>query len=59
MHEKYDFLIVQIYVDNIIFSTINKNLCKNLFELMQGEFEMSMMGRAKVLSGATNQATER
>ena len=43
MHEKHDFLIVQIYTDDIIF----QSLYKNFFKLMQGEFEMSMMGELK------------
>ena len=37
-------LIVQIYVDDIIFGAINENMCKNFAKCMQGEFEMSMMG---------------
>ena len=54
MHEKYDFLIVQIYVDDTIFGATNQNLFKNFFKLMQGEYD----GRTEVLSGAANQATE-
>ena len=34
MHKKNDFLIVHIYVDDIIFCATNKNLCKNFPELM-------------------------
>ena len=51
LHEKNDLLIVQIYVDDIVFSATNQNLCKNLSELMQGEFEMSMMGELKFFLG--------
>ena len=47
MYEKNDFLIVPIYVDDIIFSATNENLCKSFLELMHGEFEMSMMGELK------------
>ena len=47
MHEKDDFLIVQIYVDDIIFSATNQNLCKNFSKFMQGEFHMSMMSELK------------
>jgi hypothetical protein len=36
-------LIVQIYVDNIIFGSTNENLCKDFSKTMQNEFEMSMM----------------
>ena len=50
-HDKNDFLIVQIYVDDIIFGATNQNLCKNFSELMQGEFEMSMMGELKFFLG--------
>ena len=39
-----DMIIVQIYVDDIIFGATNPNLCKEFKYLMQGEFEMSMVG---------------
>jgi hypothetical protein len=39
-----DILLVQIYVDDIIFGATNENLCKEFATSMQGEFEMSMMG---------------
>ncbi|RDX88225.1 Copia protein, partial [Mucuna pruriens] len=42
-----DFIIVQIYVNDIIFGATNEHLCKNFFGLMQSEFEMSMMGELK------------
>jgi len=38
---------VHIYVDHIIFGSTNASLCKELFKLMQDEFEMSMMGEWK------------
>ncbi|KAK6161993.1 hypothetical protein DH2020_001834 [Rehmannia glutinosa] len=38
-----DCLLVQIYVDDIIFGATNDSLCKKFSKLMQGEFEMSMM----------------
>ena len=50
MTKKY-FLIVQVYVDDIIFGATNQNLCKNFSELMQGEFEKSMMGELKFFLG--------
>ena len=40
-------LIVQIYVDDIIFGATNEELCQEFSKLMQGEFEMSMMGELK------------
>jgi len=39
-----DILVVQIYVDDIIFGFINASLCQECSKLMQDEFEMSMMG---------------
>ena len=40
-------MIVQIYVDNIIFDATNHCLCEEFSKLIQGEFEMSMMGELK------------
>lgn len=37
--------IVQINVDDIIFGSINECLCKEFFETMRLEFDMSMMGK--------------
>jgi hypothetical protein len=39
-----DILLVQIYVDDIIFGATNENLRKDFATSMQGESEMSMMG---------------
>jgi len=39
-----EFLIMQIYVDDIIFGATNETLCKEFSSSMQKEFEMSMMG---------------
>ncbi|XP_074283797.1 uncharacterized protein LOC141608335 [Silene latifolia] len=41
---KEDLLVVQIYVDDIIFGATNDVLCAYFSNLMQSEFEMSMMG---------------
>jgi len=38
-----DILVVQIYVDGIIFGSTNASLCKKFSKLMQDEFEMSIM----------------
>ena len=43
----HDLLIVQIYVNEIIFGATNHCLCEEFSKLMQGEFEMSMMGELK------------
>ena len=45
------FIVVQIYVDDIIFGATNDSLCKEFSKLMQTEFEMSMMGELKFFLG--------
>jgi len=37
-------ILVQVYVDDIIFGSTNDLLCQDFVSAMQGEFEMSMMG---------------
>ena len=39
-----DLLIVQVYVDDIIFGATKGKMCEEFSNLMQSEFEMSMMG---------------
>ncbi|KAJ9556755.1 hypothetical protein OSB04_011369 [Centaurea solstitialis] len=39
-----DLLLVQIYVDDIIFGSTNPELCTKFSKIMETEFEMSMMG---------------
>jgi len=46
-----DFIIVQIYVDDIIFGAANESLCKDFSNLMKSEFKMSMMGELKFFLG--------
>jgi len=46
-----DILVVQIYVDDIIFGYTNASLCKEFSKLMQDEFEMSMMRELKFFLG--------
>ncbi|KAH9735120.1 hypothetical protein KPL71_017636 [Citrus sinensis] len=46
-HKNQDILIVQIYVDDIIFGSTNELLCKDFSSCMSQEFEMSMMGELK------------
>nr|GEZ39850.1 retrovirus-related Pol polyprotein from transposon TNT 1-94 [Tanacetum cinerariifolium] len=48
---KGDILLVQIYVDDIIFGSTNPNLSKRFEKLMHNKFEMSMMGELKVFLG--------
>nr|GEU89234.1 copia protein [Tanacetum cinerariifolium] len=42
--QKGDILLVQIYVDDIIFGSTNTNLCKAFEKLMKDNFQMSSMG---------------
>ena len=39
-----DIILVQIYIDDIVFSSSNVKLCEDFVSAMQGEFEMSMNG---------------
>nr|GEY15551.1 putative ribonuclease H-like domain-containing protein [Tanacetum cinerariifolium] len=42
--QKGDILLVQIYVDEIIFGSTNKDLCKAFEKLIKDKFQMSSMG---------------
>ncbi|KAJ0901311.1 putative RNA-directed DNA polymerase [Helianthus annuus] len=44
-------LIVQIYVDDIIFGSTNEKLCKDFEQVMKQKFEMSSMGEMKFFLG--------
>ena len=44
-------LLVQVYVDDIIFGSTNDNLYKRFAKLMQSKFEMSLMGELKFFLG--------
>ena len=46
-----DMLIVQIHVDDIIFSAINVSLCEEFAKSMYSEFEMSMIGELNLFLG--------
>ena len=46
-----DLLIVQVYVDNIIFGSTNEKMFEDFSNLMQSEFEMSMMGELHFFLG--------
>jgi len=43
---------MQVYVDDIIFGATNKFLYEDFFNLMQGEFGMSMMREHKFFIGS-------
>ena len=55
---KYDLLLVQIYVDDIIFGSTNENLCAKFSTLMQSMYEMSMMGELNFFLGLQVKKTE-
>ncbi|KAK8939176.1 hypothetical protein KSP39_PZI011715 [Platanthera zijinensis] len=44
-------LLVQIYVDDIIFGSTDSNLCKKFSKLMHSKFEMSSMGELSFFLG--------
>ena len=46
-----DRLIVQIYVDDIIFGATNVSLCEEFAKSMHSEFEMSIMGELNFFLG--------
>ena len=50
-NENKEILLVQVYVDDIIFGATNELLCKEFSKLMQGQFEMSMMGELNFFLG--------
>ena len=37
-------LVVQVYIDDIIFGATNVSMCEDFAKVMQGKFEMSHMG---------------
>nr|GEW48915.1 putative ribonuclease H-like domain-containing protein [Tanacetum cinerariifolium] len=49
--QKSDLLLVQIYVDDIIFGYTNKDLCKAFEKLMKDKFQMSSMGELTFFLG--------
>jgi hypothetical protein len=46
-----DLLIVQIYVDDIIFASTNKRYSIDFAKLMKDNFEISMMGELSFFLG--------
>ncbi|KAI3816887.1 hypothetical protein L1987_10672 [Smallanthus sonchifolius] len=49
--DEKDTIMVQIYVDDIIFGSTNPRLCKEFEEVMRSKFEMSSMGEMKFFLG--------
>nr|GFB40643.1 copia protein [Tanacetum cinerariifolium] len=48
---KDDILVVQVYVDDIIFGSTDPKYSKQFFDLMKSRFEMSMMGEMTFFLG--------
>ncbi|CAM8948363.1 unnamed protein product [Rhodiola kirilowii] len=51
LKEGKDTLVIQVYVDDIIFGSTNPGLVKKFTDLMSSEFEMSMVGELKYFLG--------
>nr|GEU83724.1 hypothetical protein [Tanacetum cinerariifolium] len=49
--KKGDILLVQVYVDDIIFGSTNKDLCKAFEKLIKDKFQMSSMGELTFFLG--------
>nr|GEW82832.1 putative ribonuclease H-like domain-containing protein [Tanacetum cinerariifolium] len=49
--QKGDILLVQVYVDDIIFGSTNKELCKAFEKIMKDKFQMSLMGELTFFLG--------
>nr|GEU35945.1 putative ribonuclease H-like domain-containing protein [Tanacetum cinerariifolium] len=49
--QKGDILLVQVYVDDIIFRSTNKELCKAFLKLMKDKFQMSSIGELTFFLG--------
>nr|GEX76095.1 hypothetical protein [Tanacetum cinerariifolium] len=49
--QKGDILLVQVYMDDIIFGSTNKELCKAFEKLMKGKFQMSSIGELTFFLG--------
>ena len=52
------FLIVQVYVDDIIFGATNNDLCDGFSKLMRSEFEMNMIGELNFFLGLQIKQTQ-
>jgi len=46
-----DLLIVQIYIDDIIFGSFDKRLCNDFSKIMSKEFDMSKVGELSYVLG--------
>ena len=46
-----DPIVLQIYIDDIIFGSTNQDFCKEFEKMMTNEFEISMIGELSYLLG--------
>ena len=51
LRERGNILLVQIYVDDIIFGSTDENMCKKFSKIMSTEYEMSLMGELTFFLG--------
>jgi len=51
MKREQELLIIQVYVDDIIFGATSECLCEEFVTLMGNEFKMSMMGEMNFFLG--------
>nr|GEV67355.1 hypothetical protein [Tanacetum cinerariifolium] len=49
--QKRDFILVQVYVDDIIFGSLNLQICREFEALMHEKFQMSAMGELNFFLG--------
>ncbi|GJS01369.1 putative ribonuclease H-like domain-containing protein [Tanacetum coccineum] len=56
--DKSDILLVQVYVDDIIFGSIKKTLCLEFEQMMHKRFQMSSMGELTFFLGPQVQQKE-
>ncbi|GJR83636.1 retrovirus-related pol polyprotein from transposon TNT 1-94 [Tanacetum coccineum] len=56
--QKGDILLVQVYVDDIIFGSTNKDMCTGFEKLMKDKFQMSSMGELTFFLGLQVQQKE-
>jgi len=49
--KKENIILVQVYVDDIIFGSTNEKMCEAFVEAMKSEFEMSMLGEMNYFLG--------
>jgi hypothetical protein len=55
--DKKDIMLVQVYVDDIIYIATKQSMVKEFEELMQKEFQMSSMGELTFFLGLQVQQT--